>query len=368
MRHRPAVEQVIDSIYDAATDPQGWSHALHRLGDRFGGSPAIIWLQSLPDRPIFSAIARLDEELQPVFFTRYATPQTNPAIPHLLRAAQARPFDFVAAMGGRNVFHKTEIYSDLFVPQRIWSRSAAIIFREGGTFAPLLVQGPVGCEPLTAAENEELAFLLTHMARALRVTARLKRESIEREAIAVVVERLGTGVALVDKSGKVMWMNPAAQEIARNNNGLSVKTGRLTASLPGEQRMLERLLAAACDPARRGGGVIGVSRPSGDARYGVEVCPLSARSSDFAIPGAALVFINDPHRPSQAPVGALAAIYDLTPAEARVAIAVASQPTSHKVADSLKLSQNTVKTHLRHIFAKTGTSSRVELVRLLTLM
>jgi hypothetical protein len=98
-------------------------------------------------------------------------------------------------MGGRNVFHKTEIYADLFVPQRIWSRSAAIIFREGGTFAPLLLQGPAGCEPLTAEENEELAFLPTHMARALRVTARLKRESIEREAIDAVVDRLGASRA-----------------------------------------------------------------------------------------------------------------------------------------------------------------------------
>jgi PAS domain-containing protein len=262
MRHRPAVEQVIDSICDAATDPKGWSHARHMLGDRFGGSPAIIWLQSLPDRPMFSAIARLDEELQPVFFTRYATRQTNPAIPHLLRAAQGRPFDFVAAMGGRNVFHKAEIYADLFVPQRIWSRSAAIIFREGDAFAPQLLQGPIGCEPLTAGENEELAFLLTHAARALRVTTRLKRDSMEREAIATVADRLRMGVALIDKSGRVMRMNPAAQEIARNDNGLSVKMGRLTASLPEEQRMLERLLAAACDPARRGGGVIGLSRPS----------------------------------------------------------------------------------------------------------
>jgi DNA-binding CsgD family transcriptional regulator len=60
-------------------------------------------------------------------------------------------------------------------------------------------------------------------------------------------------------------------------------------------------------------------------------------------------------------------VYGVTPAEARVAIAVASQPTARKTANSLKLSQNTVKTHLRHIFAKTGTSSRVELVRLLTM-
>jgi DNA-binding CsgD family transcriptional regulator/PAS domain-containing protein len=317
---------------------------------------------------MFSAIARLDEELQPVFFTRYATPQTNPAIPYLLVAAQGRPFDFVAAMGGRNIFHKTEIYADLFVPQRIWSRSASIIFREGGTFAPLLLQGPVGCEPLTAGENEELAFLLTHMARALRVTARLKRGSIEREAIAAVVDRLGTGVALIDKSGKVIWMNPAAQEIARNNDGLSVKAGRLTAGLPGEQTKLERLLATACDAARRGGGVIGVSRPSSGSRYGVEVCSLSARSRDFAIPGAALVFINDPDRPSQATVEALAAVYDLTPAEAKIAMAIASEPTARKAANTLKLSQNTVKTHLRHIFANTGTRSQVELVRLLTLM
>jgi hypothetical protein len=34
-----------------------------KLGDRFDVSPAIIWLQSLPARPSFSAISRLDEAL-----------------------------------------------------------------------------------------------------------------------------------------------------------------------------------------------------------------------------------------------------------------------------------------------------------------
>jgi hypothetical protein len=116
--HRPDVEEVVDAVYDASTDPQSWSRALQKLGDRFDGSPAIIWLQSLPARPSFSAISRLDEALQPVFFERYATPQTNPAIPCLMKSVPGQPFDFVALMGGRNVFHKTEIYADLFAPQR----------------------------------------------------------------------------------------------------------------------------------------------------------------------------------------------------------------------------------------------------------
>jgi hypothetical protein len=35
-----------------------------------------------------------------------------------MKSVPGQPFDFVALMGGRNVFHKTEIYADLFAPQR----------------------------------------------------------------------------------------------------------------------------------------------------------------------------------------------------------------------------------------------------------
>ncbi|WP_407176924.1 hypothetical protein [Bradyrhizobium sp. STM 3562] len=367
MPYRPDIQDVIDAIYDASADPQRWGPALQKIGDRFDGSPAIIWLQSLPERPTFSAISRLDPDLQPLFFNRYATPQTNPAIPFLLRAVPGRPFDFVARMGGREAFHRTEIYADLFAPQRIWSRAAAMIFKDQALFAPFVLQGPIGCEPLTSAEGDELAFILTHVARALRVTARLHQTIREHDGLLAAIDCIGTGIILVDAAGKIMRMNRAAESIVRSRDGLSVKSGRLVASRASEQVLLERLIAGACAPARLTGGAVGISRPSESLRYGIEVSALSMRAYDGApTPGAAIIFLTDPEQRPQTETELLAAVFGLTPAEARVAVAAISHAAIGRTAAHLKLSPNTVKSHLRRIFAKTGTGSQIELARLLT--
>lgn len=57
--------------------------------------------------------------------------------------------------------------------------------------------------------------------------------------------------------------------------------------------------------------------------------------------------------------------YGLTLTEARVALAVASGITISATARRLKVSVNTVKTHLRRVYEKTGTSRQGELSRLI---
>jgi DNA-binding NarL/FixJ family response regulator len=54
---------------------------------------------------------------------------------------------------------------------------------------------------------------------------------------------------------------------------------------------------------------------------------------------------------------------ELTPAEERVAALVAEGRPNREVAAALYLSENTVESHLSHIYAKLGVRSRTELAR-----
>ena len=59
------------------------------------------------------------------------------------------------------------------------------------------------------------------------------------------------------------------------------------------------------------------------------------------------------------------ALFDLTPAEARVAAEIASGKTQEQIAAAAGVSANTVKTQLRAVFNKTGVSRQADLVSLL---
>jgi DNA-binding CsgD family transcriptional regulator len=80
---------------------------------------------------------------------------------------------------------------------------------------------------------------------------------------------------------------------------------------------------------------------------------------------AALLFIVDPANRADIPLAWIMDAYGLTQAEARVALVAASGATIPETALRLNVSPNTVKTHLRKVFAKTGTSRQAELGRLM---
>jgi DNA-binding CsgD family transcriptional regulator len=61
--------------------------------------------------------------------------------------------------------------------------------------------------------------------------------------------------------------------------------------------------------------------------------------------------------------GVLCRTYGLTPSEERVAVAATAAGSLDEISETLLLRVNTVKTHLKQVYAKTGVSGRAELVR-----
>ncbi|AMA57946.1 helix-turn-helix transcriptional regulator [Bradyrhizobium sp. CCGE-LA001] len=80
---------------------------------------------------------------------------------------------------------------------------------------------------------------------------------------------------------------------------------------------------------------------------------------------AVLLFVVDPSNQRSIPLEQIMDAYGRTHAEARVALASSSGNTTIGTAQSLGLSSNTIKTHLRRVFAKTATGRQAELAELI---
>ena len=79
----------------------------------------------------------------------------------------------------------------------------------------------------------------------------------------------------------------------------------------------------------------------------------------------ALVLIIDPDDEPEPGLALVRRLYRLTEAEAQVALRVMHGANLKQVAEELSISHATVRTHLQHVFDKTGTHRQAELVRLL---
>ena len=82
-------------------------------------------------------------------------------------------------------------------------------------------------------------------------------------------------------------------------------------------------------------------------------------------PGKILVLISETARSRAGLSDKLARQLGLTPVESRVAGLLQSGKTSRIIAEELVIQPNTVRAHLKAIFAKTGTHSQVELLNFL---
>ena len=78
----------------------------------------------------------------------------------------------------------------------------------------------------------------------------------------------------------------------------------------------------------------------------------------------AAIFVQDPVVGVTLPSEAFAKLYGLTDCERRVLVCLASSQCLKEIAFALGVSESTVKTHLSHIFGKTGSSKQTELLQL----
>ena len=100
-------------------------------------------------------------------------------------------------------------------------------------------------------------------------------------------------------------------------------------------------------------------------QFTVQVMPLEhRRGANTPIAAVAAILIADAATGPATSAEILGALFDLTPAEARIFTLIAGGVTLGEIGAQLGISSTTAKTHLARIYHKTGQNSRAGLVRL----
>ena len=198
-------------------------------------------------------------------------------------------------------------------------------------------------------------------------------ESLEQHCQAAVtqclLERLQQAVILVDSRGTVGGLNERATAIVAQGDGLLIRHGLLRCRHPEDSCTLHRLIGEVgrrdqrCEAATGRG--LRIRRPVGRRPLTALVTALRGNSAPQNGGVVVAVLVNDPEDTPALDAQMLRAWYDLTPAEARVAVLLASGLNLDAIVKRLGIGTNTARTHLKSIFAKTDTRRQGDLVRLL---
>ena len=145
--------------------------------------------------------------------------------------------------------------------------------------------------------------------------------------------------------------------------------GRLAATNPEADRGLREVFTAA-GRGDKAVGTNGISVPlvAGKGEHLVaHALPLSSgtrRNTGKAYKATAALFVHKATLETPAPPEVIAKTFKLTPMELRVLLGIVEVGGVPEVAEALGIAPSTVSTHLKHLFAKTGTNRQADLIKL----
>jgi DNA-binding CsgD family transcriptional regulator len=214
-----------------------------------------------------------------------------------------------------------------------------------------------------------MALIAPHVRRAVLIGKVIDLKKVEAAALADSLDTLTSAMFLVDASGRIVHANKRGHIMVAEGTVLRAVGGRLGAVDRAANHALQDSFAAAEDgDAAVGCKGIAVSLKGHEQeRYVANVLPLTSgarRKAGLSYSAVATVFVHKAALDLPSPPEAIAKEFKLTPTELRVLFAIVEVGGVPEVADVLGVSTETVKTHMRSLFDKTGAGRQADLVKL----
>jgi DNA-binding CsgD family transcriptional regulator/PAS domain-containing protein len=365
----PSVEafsKAIEAIYDAALNPDDWLVALQRIGELIDSPCICLSVTDYVQQKVALCVNYgYEPEYMKVYFERFAI---NP----LFSLGHLRPVGDVytlAMLVENKELVESRFYKEWSKPQGLGDfvglnavRSAK---RAGGVSGNRMLAQP----RYNDDDVRLLRLLAPHVCRSFAVTDALDLKSVVSDNLEATLDALASGVYLTDREARVTYMNRAAGQQLKAGSVLRIVNNRLSAASSVAQEGISRAIADAIvdeAAAPTHGTSIALTDGRGTGLVAT-ILPLSRgnrRDPSAALGAAAAIFVQDPGVTPLLPGEAFAKLYGLTGAELRVLLAIAPGVGLREAAITLGIGEATARTHLQHIYAKTGTSKVTELVNL----
>ncbi|MGC2523945.1 MAG: helix-turn-helix transcriptional regulator [Stellaceae bacterium] len=244
----------------------------------------------------------------------------------------------------------------------------ATLLTEGPISTVVSVSRPYADGEFDATQIQLFAALIPHLQRAMQLRLRLATLDGPPTSSVEMLNRLPQAVLLVDAQAQVIFANQIAEKMLGPGGGLSLDRDGLKAETSDGTRLLRQTIANCADSANQLGEAGGRLRLSRRERAPLTMLVIPHRTQvtwiDVLRP-AAILFITDPEQAVMVRGEWLRQDFGLTPAEAVFAAEISKGDGLQATASRLGVSLTTVRTHLAHVFDKTGTRRQAELVRLM---
>lgn len=347
---------LIDRIYEAAALPELWREVLIELA-RFAGAPEAVMIVStgthyrdfVTTSPEFDAV--VNDHLR---------------FPGNVRTERLLALRHPGFLTDLDVVTEEEIatlplYQDFLIPRGYGAGTATTVLVPSGDSVIVhceraRAEGDFGPQVLSALNG-----LRPHLARAALLSARLEMERVTTTTR--TLEALGLPAAVLGSGGRVIDANPSL--VAMMPHTLSDQPLRLAVVDPAADRLLREAVVQSAQPQAMPVRSIPIAASGERPPVILHLVPIRGAAHDVFV-RARFVLIATPVVAQDVPsADVVQGLFDLTPAEARLAALIGAGDAPAPAAAKLGITPSTARSVLRRIFQKTGVSRQAELVGLL---
>jgi DNA-binding CsgD family transcriptional regulator len=362
-------DDLIGKIYDAAVMPALWPAFLEQMSDAFNSRGTALYLVDFAsnrstcssDDLSFIHSVRIAPEAG-MSYDRYYS-KTNVWLENSRHLPEGKLITSDQLFSTEDLV-KTEWYNDWLKPQGFFHAMVGHVLKQDSLAVRLSIFRDKQ-QPFAAAESALFSRLVPHISRSCMIHKKLSEVKSLQATNTELLNRLPSGVILFDERGQAVFTNHAAEALIRTADGFSLNSQRrCLANNLSDTRALRQSVANAAELGQS--RALSLPRCSSGRPLSAIVISLQNRPLPFigTEPVVAL-FINDPDSPLELDDKLLMQCYGLTLAEAKLAVALLGGQTPGDYALMQSISQNTVKTQLKQVLAKTGTHRQAELIQLL---
>jgi DNA-binding CsgD family transcriptional regulator len=353
-------QELVDQIYECSFAPELWPNVLDRLA-RIADAAGGIFFVASPTK-VLSATS------SPILRGGVELFANSDVMTRGVRAARLTGVQHPGFVPDNELYETEEemaadpFYKELLFPNGLgWAAGTAMPLPTGETLY-LTVERFRSRGPVEAPIIQQLDALRPHLARSALMSARLhlERARVASETLAL----LGLPALVFDHQGRALAANRLIEALTdqirwQAQDRISLKDASANALF---QQAIETLDVKDATP------VLSFASRGEDASAAmvVHIVPIRGMSRDIFQYCAGVLVMTPVTLPQAPPVELVRSLFDLTPAEARVARSLTTGETAEAIASGAGVSLNTVRSQVRGVLEKTGCSRQAEVVALLS--
>jgi len=367
-----SIEEIITHIYQGSLEAKPWQSFLRCLRQRTDSDISAMMLK--PAKMGLASLTLWDcrnppsqEQIRNAAAEHANLGYMDPLTTTLSRTGGIFTIDQVVP---RDTLEETDFYCKLMRPYGVEHMVAMHVPEPNGAACFVGLMRSPEQKNFGDAEKQLLLTLRPHLEHALKVHALMKRNEMEKEIYGEALNRLTIGTIILDGRGKVLEVNRAAKNILQRSTCIALNDNHVMVAKSRYREEFNRLINAAIAWREKQlpdtfVEALRVECPTGaDIGLLVRTAPTSSWYQNEGVPSV-IIHLEDFEQDQRAPEQIVARLFGLTKSEARLAAMLASGLTLTDAAVKLNLTESSVRTYSKKIFAKMGVGRQAELVRLI---